>query len=194
VILAKLSLSDTFAKIITEMGAPNGQRTGDGTAPAPSRIGDNRPVDDVDRALLDALRTNARATYAELARVAGLSAAAVHDRVAKLEATGVITGYHAAVAPAALGLSMGALIGVFVTDQADTAAVEAAIAALPEVEDCWFVAGEESYVVKVRVPDVEGLEQLIGTVNRINGVARTRTTVVLSTKFESRAQPARPVP
>jgi Lrp/AsnC family transcriptional regulator, leucine-responsive regulatory protein len=151
-------------------------------------------VDDVDRALLDALRANARATYAELSRVAGLSAAAVHDRVARLEATGVITGYHAAVAPDALGLAMGALIGVFLTDQPDLQAVEAALAAVPEVEDCWFVAGEESYVVKVRVPDVGALEHTIGTLNRIVGVARTRSMVVLSTKFEGRAQPCRPVP
>lgn len=151
-------------------------------------------MDDVDRALLDALRANARATYAVLSRVAGLSAAAVHDRVARLEATGVITGYHAAIEPGALGLAMGALIGVFLTDQPDLRAVEAALAAVPEVEDCWFVAGEESYVVKVRVPDVGTLEHTIGTLNRIDGVARTRSTVVLSTKFEGRAQPCRPVP
>jgi Lrp/AsnC family transcriptional regulator, leucine-responsive regulatory protein len=147
-------------------------------------------VDAVDRKLLDALRTNARATYSELAKVAGLSAPAVHERVVKLEASGVITGYHAAVSPESLGYAMGALIGVFATDQADLSDVEAALASVPEIEDCWFVAGEESYVVKVRVTDVGQLERLIATINRIAGVARTRTTVVLSTKFEGRVQPA----
>jgi Lrp/AsnC family leucine-responsive transcriptional regulator len=144
-------------------------------------------VDDTDRLLLDALRTNARATYAELARTVGLSAPAAHERVAKLEASGVITGYHAAIAPESFGRSMSALVGVFVTDSADTDRVTEDLAALPEVEDCWFVAGEETFVVKIRVEDVGGLEQAIRTMNRLRGVARTRTTVVLSTKFEGRS-------
>ena len=110
--------------------------------------------------------------------------------VGKLEAGGVITGYHAAVAPESLGYSMSALIGVFLSDTARTDAVSAALREVAEVEDCWFVAGEESYVVKVRVADVSALEQMIGTLNGIAGVARTRTTVVLSTKFEGRVQPA----
>ncbi len=146
-------------------------------------------MDDIDRAIVDGLRANARATYSDLAKAAGLSAPAVHDRVAKLEASGVITGYHAAVSAEALGYAMGALIGVFATDQADLPALEAALADVPEIEDCWFVAGEESYVVKALVTDVGALERLIGTVNQIKGVARTRTTVVLSTKFEGRVHP-----
>lgn len=146
-------------------------------------------VDSVDRQLLDALRANARATYAELARIVNLSAPAVHDRVAKLEAAGVITGYHAAVAAESLGFAINALIGIFITDNADTDALAESLAALPEVEHCWFVAGEETYVVKVRVPDVGGLEQTIRTLNATDGIARTRTTVVLSTKFEDRVQP-----
>jgi Lrp/AsnC family transcriptional regulator, leucine-responsive regulatory protein len=146
-------------------------------------------VDSVDRRLLDALRANARATYAELARLVNLSAPAVHERVAKLEAAGVITGYHAAVAVESLGFAINALIGIFVNDRADTDDLAAALAALPAVEHCWFVAGEETFVVKVRVPDVAGLERAIRTLNAINGVARTRTTVVLSTKFEDRVQP-----
>jgi Lrp/AsnC family transcriptional regulator, leucine-responsive regulatory protein len=145
-------------------------------------------VDSVDRQLLDALRRNARATYAELARVVNLSAPAVHERVAKLEASGVITGYHAAVAAESLGYAMNALIGIFVNDRADTDDLARALAALPAVEHCWFVAGEETFVVKVRVPDVAGLESTIRELNAIKGVARTRTTVVLSTKFEDRVQ------
>jgi len=145
-------------------------------------------VDSVDRRLLDALRANARATYAELARLVNLSAPAVHERVAKLEAAGVITGYHAAVAVESLGFAINALIGIFLTDGADDDEVAAQLAALPAVEHCWFVAGEETFVVKVRVPDVAGLEGAIRALNAMKGVARTRTTVVLSTKFEDRVQ------
>jgi len=147
-------------------------------------------MDAVDRSILDALRTNARATYAELAREVGLSAPAVHERVGKLEAQGVITGYHAAVAPEALGYSMSALVGVFLSDTADEDLIAAELAAQPAVEDCWFVAGEEAFVVKVRVVDVSGLEKAIRAVTKIRGVARTRSTVVLSTRFEGRVQPA----
>jgi Lrp/AsnC family leucine-responsive transcriptional regulator len=149
-------------------------------------------VDSVDRKLLDALRANARATYAELARVVGLSAPAVHERVAKLEAGGVITGYHAAIAPESLGYAMNALVGIFITDSADTDELATSLSALPVVEHCWFVAGEETFVVKVRVADVAGLEATIRALNSTPGVARTRTTVVLSTKFEDRVPVADP--
>ena len=143
-------------------------------------------MDEVDQQLVAALRHNARASYAELARLVGLSAPAVHERVGKLESSGVIVGYHAAIAPAALGKSMSALIGVFITDSADTEAIAADLDGVPAVEDCWFVAGEETFVVKVSVPDVSGLEEVIRSLNSVPGIARTRTTVVLSTKFEDR--------
>ena len=149
-----------------------------------------RHVDGVDRTLIETLRANGRATFVELARRVGLSAPAVHERVGKLEAAGVITGYHAAVDPTALGLGVSALVGVLQADRSDSDRIFDALRAMPEIEDCWFVAGEETFVVKVRVPDVAALEQAIGALNRIRGVARTRTTVVLSTRFEGRVRPA----
>lgn len=149
----------------------------------------NRPnVDVTDRALIAALRANARATFAELARVVGLSAPAVHDRVRRLEAAGILTGYHAAVAPAALGLGVSALVGIQQSDGYEQDDIAERLAAVPVIEDCWFVAGEESFMVKVRVPDVDALEHTLGVLRRIPGVARTRTTVVLSTRWEGRVQ------
>ncbi|HEX8001402.1 MAG TPA: Lrp/AsnC family transcriptional regulator [Mycobacteriales bacterium] len=145
-------------------------------------------VDPTDRALLAALRANARATYAELARAVGLSAPAVHDRVRRLESLGVVTGYHAAVAPAAIGLGVSALVGIYQRDDAEQDDVAARLADVPEIEDCWFVAGDEAFVVKVRVPDVDALEQSLASLRRIPGVARTRTTVVLSTRWEGRVR------
>jgi Lrp/AsnC family leucine-responsive transcriptional regulator len=147
-------------------------------------------MDGIDHRIVEALRLDGRATYAELGRAMGLSAPAVHDRVAKLEASGVILGYHAAVAPSALGLGVTALIGVLQSDASDQDEIAEQLAGLPEIESCWFLAGEESFMVKARVPDIATLERTIGRVNRLRGVARTRTTVVLSTKWEDRAQPA----
>ena len=147
---------------------------------------EERTIDAVDRRLIDLLRANGRASYAELARQVGLSSPAVHERVGKLEAAGIITGYHAVVDPPKVGLDVTALVGVIESDSVDDAGVEQALRALPQLEDCWRVAGTEDYVVKVRVADMEALEATINAVNRIRGVARTRTTVVLSTKWEGR--------
>jgi Lrp/AsnC family transcriptional regulator, leucine-responsive regulatory protein len=98
----------------------------------------------------------------------------------------VITAYRAVVDPSAVGLGVTALISVIESDAVDDTGVEEGLRALPEVEDCWRVAGSEGYVLKVRVPDIQALEATIGALNRIRGVARTRTTVVLSTKWEGR--------
>ncbi len=143
-------------------------------------------IDAVDQQLIDLLRANGRASYAELARQVGLSSPAVTERVAKLEASGVITGYRAVVDPQKVGLDVTALIGVIESDSVDDVGVEEAMRAMPEVEDCLRVAGSEGYVLKVRVTDIPALEATIGALNRIRGVARTNTTVVLSTKWEGR--------
>jgi Lrp/AsnC family transcriptional regulator, leucine-responsive regulatory protein len=150
-------------------------------------------MDDLDRALIEALRAHARTTYAELGRLVGMSGPSVAERVARLEQTGVVTGYHAAVDTSALGLPVAALVGVHLSDTSDQDEVAAAMADLEEIEDCWFVAGEESFVLKVRVVDVPALEGTLSRLRHIPGVSRTRTTVVLSTKWENRpplSQPA----
>jgi Lrp/AsnC family transcriptional regulator, leucine-responsive regulatory protein len=144
-------------------------------------------VDDIDRVLIDALRRDARASWAELGRLVGLSGPSVTERVSRLEAAGVITGYHAAVDQVALGRSVAALVGVHLSDTSDQDAVTVALQRLDEVEDCWFVAGDESFVIKVRVADMPELEATLSRLRQIRGVARTRTTVVLSTKWGNRA-------
>src|SRR4051794_31287350 len=145
-----------------------------------------RAIDAVDRQLIDLLLTNGRASYAELARQVGLSSPAVHERGGKLDAAGVITRYRAVGDPAAIGLDVTALVSVIESGAVDDTGVEEGLRALPAVEDCWRVAGSEGYVLKVRVTDIPALEATISALNRIRGVARTRTTVVLSTKWEGR--------
>ncbi len=151
-----------------------------------ARARTEQAIDAVDRQLIDLLRANGRASYAELARKVGLSAPAVHERVGKLEAAGVIRGYRAIIDPAAIGLDVTALVSVIESDSVDDTGIEEALRAMPEIEDCWRVAGAEGYVLKVRVTDIPALEAAISALNRIRGVARTRTTVVLSTKWEGR--------
>lgn len=143
-------------------------------------------MDDIDSLLIAALRRDARASWAELGRVVGLSGPSVTERVSRLEQSGVITGYHAAVAPAALGRSVAALVGIHLSDTSDQDVVAVALRQLEEIEDCWFVAGDEGFLVKVRVADVTSLEGTLSRLRRIRGIAHTRTTVVLSTKWEGR--------
>ncbi|MFI1096270.1 Lrp/AsnC family transcriptional regulator [Streptomyces sp. NPDC020917] len=143
-------------------------------------------MDAVDRQLIQALRENGRASYAELGRLVGLSGPSVTDRINRLEQAGVITGYRATVAPAALGLGVTALVGLQLSDAADHEDVARRLRDVGEIEDCWFIAGDDSYMLKVRVGDVDGLEHTIRRLSGTQGVARTRTTIVLSTKWENR--------
>lgn len=144
-------------------------------------------IDGVDRAILEALRSNARIPYADLARQVGLSAPSVADRIKRLEQSGVITGYHVALAPAALGLGVVAIVGIEQSDDGDQDEIAAGLRELEEIEDCWFVAGEESFILKLRVADIDALEKSLGRLRKIPGISRTHTTVVLSTRFEGRA-------
>ncbi|GGM67805.1 AsnC family transcriptional regulator [Micromonospora sonchi] len=149
-------------------------------------------MDAIDLSLVDLLRGNARLSYAELARQVGLSAPAVHERVGKLEAGGVIRAYRAEVEPEHIGLNVTALISVVEDSGADTDDVLEAFRAIPEIESCYFMAGVESFLIKVRVGTIAELERLIVRLNRTPGVASTRTSIALSTKWENRPQPLVP--
>lgn len=143
-------------------------------------------MDDIDRQIVSLLRTNGRASYAELARTVGLSAPSVHERVSKLETSGVILGYHAAVDRAAVGEAVTALVGVFESDvEADHDLVNS-LRQMPEITDCFYVAGEEAFLLRVRVEDIAALERVVSAISRLRGVSRTRTTVVLSSRWEDR--------
>lgn len=143
-------------------------------------------MDDVDRHLVAALLDDARASWAELGRSVGLSAPSVADRVARLERDGVITGYHAAVSAGAVGLGVSALVGVYEKEGVDGEKLVAQLRRMDEIEDCWFVAGEEELVVRLRVADVDALEKALTRLRAVRGVARTRTTVILSSRWEGR--------
>ena len=138
-------------------------------------------MDAIDRQLIDLLRDNARLPYAELARKVGLSAPAVHERVGKLESSGVIQGYRAEIHPEALGLPLTAVIGIVHDSSGDTDGILESLREHREIESCYFLAGTESFLVRVRVPTIAELEQLIVRLNRIPGVASTRTLIAFRT-------------
>jgi len=146
-------------------------------------------VDATDRRIVELLTVNGRLSYAELARQVGLSGPAVHERVGKLEANGVIRSYRADVDPEAVGLPVTAFIGIVQAPDSEIDDVVAALSEHPEIESCYFLAGGESFLVQARVATIAALEELIVRVNRITGVASTRTTIALSTKWEGRRPP-----
>jgi len=142
-------------------------------------------MEDTDRAIVRLLSADGRMSYTDLARATGLSTSAVHQRVRRLEERGVITGYAAVVDHEKLGLSLTAFISVTPFDRAAPDDVPQRLESVPDIEACWSVAGEESYILKVRVPSPSVLEDLLSRL-RSGASVSTRTTVVLSTPYENR--------
>jgi Lrp/AsnC family leucine-responsive transcriptional regulator len=142
-------------------------------------------VEETDRLIVRLLAQDGRMSYTDLAKASGLSTSAVHQRVRRLEERGVIRGYAAVVDPEAVGLSLTAFISVTPFDPAAPDDVPDRLADIPEIEACHSVAGDESYILKVRVPTPGHLEDLLSRIRASASVA-TRTTVVLSTPYESR--------
>lgn len=148
---------------------------------------DGSVLDGRDLDILSALQEDGRATYADVGTRVGLSASAVHERVRKLEQAGVIRGYRAVVDAEAMGFMVTALIAATPLDPQQPDDLPERLADFAEVEDCYSVAGEANYILKVRTRTTSDLEELIRRLRDKGGVA-TRTTVVLSTPFEGRAR------
>jgi Lrp/AsnC family transcriptional regulator, leucine-responsive regulatory protein len=142
-------------------------------------------VEDTDREIVRLLTRDGRMSYTDLARTTGLSTSAVHQRVRRLEQRGVITGYNAVVSSDAVGLTLMAFISVTPLDPSAPDDAPERLADLPEIEACHSVAGEESYILKVRVATPGALEDLLARI-RSDANVSTRTTVVLSTPYENR--------
>jgi Lrp/AsnC family transcriptional regulator, leucine-responsive regulatory protein len=140
-------------------------------------------VEDLDRRIVDLLRTDGRMSYTDLGKAMGLSTSAVHQRVRRLEERGVIKGYAAIVDHTALDLPLTAFISITPLDPAAPDDIPDRLRGVPELEACHSVAGEENYILKARVRTPADLEDLLARVRATANVA-TRTTVVLSTAWE----------
>lgn len=139
-------------------------------------LNSSEPLDSINRKLLRLLQENARRSFSELGRAVGLSSPAVAERVRRLEEAGVITGYHAAVNPAKLGLALLAFIRLGeVGDRGER--VAALVRELPEVLECHRVTGSDSYILKIMATSIEHLEALI---DRFNPYGQVTTSLVLS--------------
>jgi Lrp/AsnC family leucine-responsive transcriptional regulator len=144
-------------------------------------------LDRTDRRILRLLREDGRMPLAAIAKAVGLSGPAVHDRVRKLEQRGIIASYTAVLDPIALDRSHVAFVMVTLSEGNEFAADEPIVARIceePDVLEFHRIAGEDCYLIKVRTATNKDLEQLLRRIRRIRGVARSRTTIVLSTELE----------
>ena len=148
-------------------------------------------VEETDRAIVEALTADGRMSYTDLAEKVGLSVSAVHQRVRRLEQRGVIGGYAARVDYQAIGLPLTAFVAIRPFDPAQPDDAPERLAHLAEIESCFSVAGEDFYILLVRVASPVDLEKLLQEIRTAANVT-TRTTVVLSTPFEQRAPRVRP--
>ena len=144
------------------------------------------PLDGADRQLVELLQADGRATQSALAQAVGLSQPAVAERIRKLESRGLITGYVARVDARRLGKDITAFIGVGIEHPRHFEGFAKRIKAMPDVLEAHRVAGEDSYLLKVKTANTASLDALlVEGLRTIPGVTRTNTTIVLSSIQES---------
>jgi Lrp/AsnC family leucine-responsive transcriptional regulator len=138
-------------------------------------------MDNLDYRIVDMLQRDGRATQLELSRAVGLSQPAVAERIRKLEERGVITGYTARVDAGKLGKDITAFVGVNIEHPKYFESFAKKVLAMPEVLEAHRVAGQDSYILKVKTSNTKTLDQLlVETLRTISGVTRTHTTIVLT--------------
>ena len=142
-------------------------------------------MEDTDRQILTLLAADGRMSYTDLGKATGLSTSAVHQRVKRLESRGLIKGYGATIDHDQLGLPLTAFISIRPIDPSQPDDSPERLTEVKEIESCWSVAGDESYILKVRVPTPTDLEDLLARIRAAANVS-TRTTIVLSTPYENR--------
>jgi Lrp/AsnC family leucine-responsive transcriptional regulator len=146
---------------------------------------DIQALDSKDSRILALVQRDAKLAQAEIAKRVGLSAAAVNERLRKLERAGVIRRYAAIVEPRAVGATLTAFVEVFIEHPRHEPAFIERMLKLDEVQECHYVTGEFSLLLKVRVRDVQTLQELLlRRLNGLEGVRQTRTVMVLSTLKE----------
>lgn len=142
-------------------------------------------LDAKDRAILELVQRDAKLPQAEIAKRVGLSAAAVNERLRKLDQAGVIRRYAALVDAQAVGAGITAFVEVFIEQPRFERAFIERVMELEQVQECHHITGEFSLLLKVRVRDIESLrEVLLHQFNAMEGVRQTRTIMVLATVKE----------
>ncbi|HEY1390661.1 MAG TPA: Lrp/AsnC family transcriptional regulator [Ktedonobacterales bacterium] len=143
-------------------------------------------IDDIDGKILSILQNDARTSNAEIARRLAMAPSAILERIRKLETRGLIDGYEARLNPKALDVGLLAFIYVRADERIGSREIGDELAAIPEVQEVHHIAGEDCYLLKVRVADTNALSDLLRQrLGPIDAIRSTRTTIVLSTIKET---------
>ncbi|HEY9409354.1 MAG TPA: Lrp/AsnC family transcriptional regulator [Jiangellaceae bacterium] len=142
-------------------------------------------MEEIDQQIVALLTRDGRMSYTDLGKATGLSTSAVHQRVRRLEERGVIRGYAAVIDHEALGLPLSAFISIKPIDPSQPDDSPDRLAHIREIEACYSVAGDENYILKIRVAKPLDLEDLLARI-RTSANVSTHTTIVLSTPYENR--------
>ncbi|MEM6386463.1 MAG: Lrp/AsnC family transcriptional regulator [Pseudomonadota bacterium] len=148
-------------------------------------------IDAFDRAILNTLAQDGRISMTDLAAQVGLSKTPVIARVRRMEAGGIITGYRAQLSAVKLGLDHVAFLEVRLTDTREKAlqAFNAAVRAIPEVEECHMIAGGFDYLVKVRTRDIRDYRRVLSEqISTLPHMAATSTYVSMESVCDLGAQ------
>ena len=140
-------------------------------------------MDDTDRKLLAALSENARWPAAELGRRLGLSRTTVQSRIERLERRGIITGYTARLSPEHERGAVRAHVMITVRPK-EARAVEAALRGIPEVRVLQTVSGTFDMIAQMVADSTAAMDDLVDAIGALDGVERTTSSIVLSTKFD----------
>ena len=141
-------------------------------------------IDEVDKKILSMLAKNARMPFLEIARECGVSGAAIHQRVKKMESMGIITGSRLLVKPQTLGLNVCAFVQVSLSEANKYPQVIDALKKIPEVVECHFVTGKHALLLKIYCSNHNHLMGiLINTIQNIPSVLQTETLISLEESF-----------
>ena len=137
-------------------------------------------LDRIGLKILDVLQEDARLPLSRIGKKVGLSAPAVAERIRKLEEAGIIQGYHARIAPAAVGRTVSAFINL-TTEPRNYQKVKALAADMHQVTSYHHISGDASFILHVQVEDLPALESVV---ERLSPYGQTQTAIVLSTPVD----------
>ncbi|RUO26314.1 transcriptional regulator AsnC [Aliidiomarina minuta] len=147
-------------------------------------------IDNLDKMILRALMTNARRSYAEIAKENGVSPATVHVRVEKMKQSGVITGAQLQVDAKRLGYDVTCFIGIILQQAGDYPKALAKLEALPEVTEAFYTTGQYSIFIKVMVRSIDDLQRLlIERIQVIDEIQSTDTLISLQNPISRDVEP-----
>jgi Lrp/AsnC family leucine-responsive transcriptional regulator len=151
-----------------------------------------RIIDEVDQKILEILQEKARIPNAEVSRLINLAPSAVLERIRKMESQGIIDGYEVRLNPERFNCAQISFIQVYVSSDSDTWMIGQKLAAIEEIQEVHFVAGDDCYLVKARTSGTAELDTLLRErILAIAGVRSSRTFPVLSTSKETAQIPIR---